>query len=138
MRLWHDELFSVLPNKMLIAQWRECVAIKRQWEKGSLASNKLVNYVLNYDKKVFSSYVLNLITELQERKIKYKPELLIELIEFSSEDSFTISRYPEHNDRYFKQCYYNLQEKHDRGIINETEWKLIYNLNKEFKEETDE
>ena len=22
--------------------------------------------------------------------------------------------YPEHNDRYLKQCYYNLQEKADR------------------------
>ena len=23
--------------------------------------------------------------------------------------------YPEHNERYLKQCFYNLQEKYDRG-----------------------
>lgn len=34
--------------------------------------------------------------------------------------------YPEHNDRYLKQCYYNLQEKADRGIITKEEWKLIH------------
>ena len=33
--------------------------------------------------------------------------------------------YPEHNDRYLKQCLYNLQEKADRGIITEEEWKMI-------------
>ena len=32
-----------------------------------------------------------------------------------------------HNDRYLKQCYYNLQEKHDcEGIISE-EWLKVYN-----------
>ena len=33
MRLWHEKLIPVLPNKMLVSQWRECIAIKRQWEK---------------------------------------------------------------------------------------------------------
>lgn len=36
--------------------------------------------------------------------------------------------YPEHNNRYLKQCYYNLQEKYDRGIITEEEWKKIENI----------
>ena len=53
MRLWHYKLIPVLPNKMLVSQWRECIAIKRQ-------------------------------------------------------------------------CYYNLQEKYDRGIISEDEWEKIW------------
>ena len=36
MRLWHYKLLPILPDKMLIAEWRECLAIKRQWEKGTL------------------------------------------------------------------------------------------------------
>lgn len=36
--------------------------------------------------------------------------------------------YLEHNDRYLKQCYYNLQEKYDRGIITQEEWEKIENF----------
>ena len=36
MRLWHYKLIPVLPNAMLVSQWRECIAIKRQWEKKHL------------------------------------------------------------------------------------------------------
>ena len=31
----------------------------------------------------------------------------------------------EHNDRYFLQCYYNLQEKYDRGGISQEDWDKI-------------
>jgi hypothetical protein len=30
-----------------------------------------------------------------------------------------------HNDRYFKQCISNLEEKYDRGGITKEEWRLI-------------
>ena len=33
MRLWHYKLIQALPQAMLVSQWRECIAIKRQWEK---------------------------------------------------------------------------------------------------------
>ena len=52
------------------------------------------------------------------------------MYDFCQED-FTIDNimqqfyYPEHNDKYFIQCYYNLEEKHDRGIISDEEWRLI-------------
>ena len=35
-----------------------------------------------------------------------------------------------HNDRYFKQCFHNIQEKYDRGIISEEEWLKIENIYK--------
>lgn len=30
-----------------------------------------------------------------------------------------------HNQRYLQQCYYNLEEKYDRGGINDDEWSTI-------------
>ena len=60
MRLFHYALIPVLDNKHLVAQWRECIAIKRQWEKGSL-KHRLVSYVMDYDKIYFMGYVISLI-----------------------------------------------------------------------------
>ena len=34
--------------------------------------------------------------------------------------------YPEHDDKYLRQCLYNLEEKAIRGIITNEEWKPIY------------
>ena len=125
MRLWHYQLIDVLPNKMLVSQWRECIAIKRQWEKGTL-KHRLVSYVMNYEKRYFSGYVLQIVGELAERKIKFNKKIYEELIKFSN--GFVSGKdYSEHNKKYLKQCYYNLQEKADRGIISKEEWKKIEN-----------
>lgn len=114
MRLWHYKLIEVLPNKMLVAQWRECIAIKRQIEKETL-KHRLVSYVLNYDGIVFYDYVLQVIYEMKRRKLKYKESLLREIADFCCDNpEDNILSYPEHNNRYLKQCYYNLQEKYDR------------------------
>lgn len=125
MRLWHYKLIPILPNKMLIAQWRECIAIKRQWQKGTL-KHRLVSYVKDYDKIFFMNYVVDLITEMDKRKIKYKDKYYWEIENFCNDCRIRDNmNYPQHNDRYLKQCYYNLQEKYDREIINEEEWQRI-------------
>lgn len=129
MRLWHYKLIPVLPKAMLVSQWRECIAIKRQWEKGTL-KHRLVSYVKNYDRKYFSQYVGILCNEIVHRKINFNFDPYVEIRvfcighywDFNIYDGFN---YPEHNDRYLQQCYYNLQEKYDRGIISEEEWKNI-------------
>lgn len=128
MRLWHYKLIPVLPDKMLVSQWRECIAIKRQWEKGTL-KHRLVSYVMNYNQDYFLNYVLRITTELENRKIKYQEKYLNEIANFCYQLGRPASwfDYPEHNDRYLKQCYYNLQEKADRGIITGNEWQKIYN-----------
>ena len=132
MRLWHYKLIPVLPNAMLVSQWRECIAIKRQWEKGIL-KHRLVSYVMNYDKKYFYSYIRIVECELKHRNIKCNNKFMNEMYDFCQED-FTIDNimqqfyYPEHNDKYFIQCYYNLEEKHDRGIISDEEWEPINHL----------
>ena len=128
MRLWHYKLIPYLPNKMLVSQWRECIAIKRQWEKGTL-KHRLVSYVMNHNKDLFSSYVFDVMGELNNRNIKFQKKYWDEIYKFC--DRLGVNHYPEHNDRYLKQCYYNLQEKADRGIIREEEWEKIDNFIKE-------
>ena len=122
MRLWHYILIPYLPDKMLVSQWRECIAIKRQWEKGTL-KHRLVSYVMDYDKTMFLGYVYLIVGELNERNIKWQQKYWNELLEFCG--GIWVTPYEEHNDRYLKQCHYNLQEKYDRGIITEEEWKKI-------------
>lgn len=133
MRIWHYELISVLPNKMLVSQWRECIAIKRQWEKGTL-KHRLVSYVIDNYKELFINYVTDIIQEMSKRNIKYQDKYYFEILHFcqSNDEETCMQYYPEHNDRYLKQCYYNLQEKADRGIITEEEWQKIES---KFKEE---
>ena len=126
MRLWHYQLIPVLPNAMLVSQWRECIAIKRQWEKGTL-KHRLVSYVMDYDKLCFYNYTYKLLKELNNRNIKYQYKYFEEIENFCAEtsDLYGNDIYEEHNDRYLKQCLYNLQEKADRGIITKEEWQKI-------------
>lgn len=130
MRLWHYKLLPVLPDKMLISQWRECIAIKRQWEKGTL-KHRLVSYVMKYDKFSFRNYCNKVYEEMKKRNINCSFKIHQELDKFGEISGYKlltldIIAYPEHNNRYLKQCYYNLQEKADRGIITKEEWKLIH------------
>ena len=125
MRLWHYKLIPVLPKNMLVSQWRECIAIKRQWEKGTL-KHRLVSYVMDYDREYFYNYVDFVIKQLKHKNIKFKYEYYYEIKDFCNPSHYLSGRhYKEHNDRYLKQCYYNLQEKYDRGIITFDEWKKI-------------
>ena len=136
MRLWHYQMIPNLPSKMLVSQWRECIAIKRQWEKGSL-THPLVGYVKNHSKEYFLNYVVVVTTEMDRRGIKYKSNLYDEIVDFCTKDidleNCRELRYPEHNRRYYKQCYYNLQEKYNRGIITQDEWAQIEIPEKKYK-----
>lgn len=131
MRLWHYKLIPVLPDKMLVSQWRECIAIKRQWEKDTL-KHRLVSYVMDYDKNYFLSYVRIIVSEMMKRNINFQDKYYSEIIDFCIQKVefklLEFNYYPEHNDRYLKQCYYNLQEKYDRGIISKEEWKKIQTI----------
>ena len=136
MRLWHYELIPYLPKAMVISQWQECIAIKRQWEKGTL-KHRLVSYVIGYDKRYFGNYVSMILTEMTFRKIKHQKKYYKEFNDFCGERIYDYGGYTgdvfrQHNDRYLKQCLYNLQEKADRGIITQEEWQLIYNNFKEY------
>lgn len=112
---------------MLIAQWRECIAIKRQWEKETL-KHRLVSYVKDYDKSLFYWYTCKVATEMTNRRIRFQRKYFDEIQEFclKGKEIITISDYPEHNNKYLKQCYYNLQEKYDRGILTQEEFNRVF------------
>ena len=136
MRLWHYKLIPYLPKQMLVSQWRECIAIKRQWEKGTL-KHRLVSYVTEYTKGYFYRYVWDVVEEMKKRGIKFQSKYLNEISMFTDGCQIcSISQhYLEHNDRYLKQCLYNLQEKYDRGIISQEEWdNILYNVGYELYE----
>lgn len=55
------------------------------------------------------------------RDIKFQGKYLIEIADFCGNEakkSKGADNYPEHNNRYLTQCYYNLQEKYDRRNYN--------------------
>ena len=136
MRLFHYKLIPYLDNKHLVASWRELVAIKRQWEKGTL-KHRLVSYVMSYDRELFWNYVFEIVEELKIRNIKYQEKYFDEIYDFCNEDIkkyYTYGYYPEHNDIYLRECLYNLEEKAMRGIISKEEWQVIYDEFKDFTE----
>lgn len=75
-------------------------------------------------------YVIKITDELNKRNINFNSKFLYEISDFC-EDKPTLDNliYPEHDERYLRQCLYNLQEKADRGIITREEWdRIIYDI----------
>lgn len=121
-----------MPDRFIVAEWRECVAIKRQWEKGTL-KHRLVSYVMDYNKGYFYRYVENVRDEMCDRHINFNNKLWEEIMEFCNIDNNSVfNLYPEHNNYYLRQCLYNLEEKTMRGIISKDEWQKIYDEFKDF------
>jgi uncharacterized protein (TIGR02328 family) len=92
--------------------------LKGNGRSGTL-KHRLVSYVMKYNKDCFMYYVVCVVQEMKKRKIKYQEKYYKELCKFCEQDKPSDDLYyPEHNDRYLKQCYYNLQEKYDRRNYN--------------------
>ena len=122
MRLWHYKLIPFLPKSQLLAQWRELNCIFKNKPK-----HILINYVYEYPAKALYSYSLRVINQMHERGYRIKSldnfkryyqdcadELSLNnpwLIRLDQENPF-----PKHHEvRYFEQCFFNLEEKYDRG-----------------------
>ena len=125
MRLWHKDLVPVLPRKQLVGQWRElCLIVKNISEHGT-PNHILVNKVIDYPCSHLNTYAQLVYKEMQKRGMKPNWEKYSKwIINRAIVDVDDI--FPEwHNYRYFQQCYYNLEEKHDCGGINDAEWNEI-------------
>ena len=132
MRLWHKDLIAVLPREQLVAQWRECSAIAGAIQKNGTPNHILVNYVVdNLNSFVAYSYLVR--QEMTRRGYRTMENVWTKIVsvvdiniwkDLEIEDIFE----KDHNGRYFLQCYYNLQEKYDRGGISEADWQRIVNL----------
>jgi len=133
MRLWHYKFIPVLPKDVLIKQWEECIEIKNQWKNETL-DDKLVNYIMDYRKECFVSYTHLITLEMSRRNIEYDEkdwEEISNMCMGGRLNIFDIGKYieyKEHNNKYYIQCYYNLEERHDRGLICDMEWQKIRDM----------
>ena len=125
MRLWHKELIHYLPRQQLLGQWRELNAMYKQLKTKGKVTHRMVSY-LNYDLESFWKYSRLVMMEMFFREYKVtKSEFYYEILNRTSlKDDYTIT-FEEHNDDYLIQCIFNLEEKHDRGMINDKEWQEI-------------
>lgn len=112
MRLWHYKLIPFLPKSQLLAQWRELNSIFKKQDK-----HILINYVYEYPKSHLCKYTDMVINEMTKRRITINSfENYDNYFEASINTNDIAEPFPNHHDkRYLKQCFYNLQEKYDRG-----------------------
>lgn len=127
MRLWHKNLIPVLPRQQLLGQWRECCLIAKNIHDKGTPNHILVNKIMEYPIDHFFRYGIGVKEEMTRRGYKcdvkkFKKYFTLPQYKFYRMDQI----FPEwHNDRYLRQCYYNLQEKYDCGGITDEEWELI-------------
>lgn len=129
MRLWHYKLIHYLPKSQLLAQWRELNSIFKKQDK-----HILINYIYEYPKEDLGIYSNLVIQEMLSRDIKitnwsnyekYFKGMTFYIFDLNLDGSIPFKNH--HNFRYLQQCFYNLQEKYDRGQKDfdyNTYWKL--------------
>lgn len=133
MRLWHKSLIQVLPQKQLIAQWRELSAIAGSIQKNGTPNHPLVNYVTAYDYDHFISYAALVREELLKRNYKASSSVWNKICSLKpnyQQLPFEEIYAKQHSVRYLRQCCYNLQEKFDCGIVDVDDWDKIKKRNK--------
>jgi len=135
-RIWHKDLVSVLPDKLLLYlkdDWfsiaMDLVSIEVTTSLGDPTTDRILEYSIGH----FYAYAHDCIfPELYKR----------ELLDDSTLDFFysLYSHYPDgdmqithpifeywHNTRYLLQCLMYLEELYDCGYINFEEWYRILN-----------
>ncbi len=141
MRLWHKDLIAVLPRQQLLGQWRECCLIAKNIKEKGNPNHILVNKIMDYPLNDFNIYCNLVLAEMVFRGYNVKERtlnLLNERIGFMvnvTDETRNANIFKDwHNDSYFCQCCYNLQEKYDCGGISENEWRLIQKAMIDFTE----
>lgn len=134
MRLWHQKLIPYLDDKRLLAQHRECCALRGEgWGK----KHSTVDYVFTYPFSYLFWYHRLVMNEMVKRDFEVDTAWQIHtyrgkkfVYSYAGDDfvekdfmrlcdefgwkSFeaTPMIYPEHDDRYMAECLDNLLEKH--------------------------
>lgn len=126
MRLWHKHLISVLPKQQLVAQWRELSAIVGSINKHGNPKHGLVNKIMEYPKEHLFKYTLLIENEMIRRGYNPSEKVYNKITDYTGKNTFSGPTFKEwHNERYLDQCFYNLQEKFDCGLISEKEWLKV-------------
>lgn len=130
MRLWHKNLIPVLPRQQLLGQWRECCAIAKAIAESGTPNHILVNKITEYPIGHFARYSREVFFEMKRRGYSCEIKKLTQYLKTDKTAGWNMKiseLFPGwHNDRYLRQCLYNLQEKYDCGGISEEEWGKVY------------
>ena len=119
MRLWHQNLISLLPRQQLLGQHREICALRGLgWNK----KHSVVNYIFLYPYSYLYYFHMIVIEEMEYRgyvvdsnwkDIRYRGKKL-----GNDNSDFTLDIkpvsfiiYKEHNDKYLLECIDNLKNK---------------------------
>ena len=134
MRLWHKYLIPYLPKQQLLGQWRECCCIARNININGTPNHILVNKIIDYPYSHMNTYAFAIYQEMIRRGHKcYWAKYDIWCINKVIVDIGEI--FPNwHNERYLKQCFYNLQEKYDCGGITKSEYDKLKEATEMYKE----
>lgn len=134
MRLWHKDLIPFLPQKQLIAQWRELCCIAKNLADNGTPNHLLVNKILNYTAIHFEEYCNLILQEMHKRGYKVNETSYLNLVNniqkavdknvFGNTNDYELYS-GWMNKRYLKQCCYNLQEKYDCGGMTKEEYERI-------------
>jgi len=134
MRLWHVELIPYLDNKRLTGQWRELLAIKGAIDKNGSPNHGLVNKIMWYEIDVFKKYVDIIYQESLKRDFNFSKKKYKELMSWECDlfGSFKWQGFRNywHNDRYLRQCFFNIEEKADNDMIEPKQWFEIFTFYK--------
>ncbi|MEY8445202.1 TIGR02328 family protein [Enterococcus ratti] len=123
MRLWHEELISLLPRQQLLGQHRECCALRGNgWGKKHVT----VDYVFQYSPYKLYQYHQLVLKEMRRRH--YAPANDWDVPEYRGKAcaaysflfpiKLTTPIYPEHNETYLMICLTNLKQKGIQLMIN--------------------
>jgi hypothetical protein len=138
MRLWHAELLSYLPKRLLInlleniCTITECIANKEEIK--DFYYWKIVYFdteLEEYSKKVFE-----LIDLIKEKELSLEEKIKVENLERTFHKNFSVATNNFENntcfgepiwtkERYLKQCLFALQELYDYGYLKQNEWNAI-------------
>lgn len=135
MRLWHKDLIPFLPKKQLTGQWRECCLIAKNIKEKGTPNHILVNKVTLFPEEHFGRYCGKIYTAMLHSGCACRKQAVTRHLSDKALKAFdnplSVSDdelfYTWHNDRYFWQCYYNLQEKYDCDGISVKDWLEIFN-----------
>jgi len=146
MRLWHKDMIPYLPKQQLLGQWRECCLIAALLAKDHTPNHILVNPVIDYPPEHFELYCSKIYQEMKKRDMNVTDEVCKRLeMDLRAYRLYLDSELPWdcflkdfdfstdldlfkdwHDKRYLRQCYYNLEEKYDRGGIPKDEFMIIF------------
>ena len=125
MRLWHEFLIPLLPRQQLLGHHRECAALRGAgWGR----KHATVDYVFTHLPERLVAYHWHIMDEMERRG--YKPDKIWDNPNYRGKtlgiqegwaDEDIVDKwhnlpkgqmiYPEHNDKYLKECLDNLKSK---------------------------